>query len=57
VQVGTREELWYEFRRNRITEDSESSTRRALSKYIGAHEDRTIEHSERRYSARKKRTL
>jgi hypothetical protein len=49
-------ELCCEFRRrNRITEDSESSARWALSKCIGAQRrDRTVERSvKRRYSARR----
>jgi hypothetical protein len=48
----TEEELCCEFRRDRITEDSESSARWALSKCIGAQEDRTAGSSGRRYSAR-----
>jgi hypothetical protein len=41
------------FRRNRITKDSESSARWALSGCIGAQkEDRTVERSGIRYSAR-----
>jgi hypothetical protein len=57
VKVGTGEEICCEFRRNRITEDYESSARRELSKCIGAQEERTVECFERRYSARKKRNL
>jgi hypothetical protein len=53
VQGVHKEELCCEFRKkNRITEDSESSARWALSRCIGAQEDRTVERSGRRHSAR-----
>jgi hypothetical protein len=40
-----RKELCCDFKRSRITEDSKSSVRWALSKCIGAQEDKIVEHS------------